>query len=231
MQRKVIPELLDEDRGTAAEITANFADLGLVNRYFGGTQTTARLLRRVAAECDGRRLSLLDVAAGAGNLPISARHLLATGGIALSVVALDRRESHLNGASPAVCADGLRLPFRDGAFDVVSCSLFAHHLEPEELRCFAMEGLRVCRRGLLINDLIRSRIHLAMVYASFPLFRSRLSRHDGPASVRRAYTIDEMRRLMQDLPAARLEISRHYLYRMGVLVWKEGSNEQRVTST
>jgi len=224
MQRKVTPELLDEDRGTPAEITTGLADLELVNRCFGGTRTTARLLQRIAAECACRELSLLEVAAGAGDLTIGAQRLLAGCGIPLNVVLLDRRESHLQGASAtAVCADGLRLPFRDGAFDVVSCSLFAHHLEPDKLHDFVREGLRVCRRAVLINDLIRSRIHLALVYAGFPLFRSRLSRHDGPASVRRAYTIGEMQQLMQAVPAARLQISRHYLYRMGVLLWKQGA--------
>ena len=88
------------------------------------------------------------------------------------------------------------------------------------LQVFAREALRVCRRAVLINDLIRSRTHLALVYLGLPLFRSRITWHDAPASVRRAYTVDEMRELLSRLPAQRIEMSRHYLYRMGVLVWK-----------
>ena len=40
--------------------------------------------------------------------------------------------------------------------------------------------------------------------------------HDAPASVRRAYTREEMRSMLAELPAKRVEITRHYLYRMGV---------------
>jgi hypothetical protein len=81
--------------------------------------------------------------------------------------------------------------------------------------------LRVCRQALLINDLIRSPLHLGLVYAGLPLFRSRITWHDAPASVRNAYTIDEMRRILEGLPTQRITISRHYLYRMGVVVWKK----------
>jgi hypothetical protein len=55
------------------------------------------------------------------------------------------------------------------------------------------------------------------VYAGFPLFRSKLTRNDGPASVRAAYTPAEIREL---LPGMNIEIRNHYLYRMGVIVWK-----------
>jgi len=225
MRRTVVPELLDDDQGTPAEVAASLADLRQVNQRFGGTRTTVDLLRRVAACCGCRELSLLEVGAGAGDLPLGARRLLAAENVKLELTLLDRMWSHLNGSpAAAVCGDALQLPFRDSAFDVVSCSLLAHHFSPGELRRFAGEGLRVCRRAVLINDLIRSRLHLGLVYAGMPLYRSRLTRHDAPASVRRAYTLKEMRQVLQDVPAARIEISRHYLYRMGVLLWKEGSN-------
>jgi SAM-dependent methyltransferase len=224
MRREVIAELLDQDLGTPVEVAASLADLRHVNDWFGGTRTTITLLRRIAAECNCRKLSLLEVGAGAGELPLAAQRTLASDGTALEVTLLDRMWSHLpNNGVASVCGDALHLPFRENAFDVVSCSLLAHHLQPDALRLFAREGLRVCRRALLINDLIRSRLHLWLVYAGLPLFRSRITRHDAPASVRNAYTVHEMRRLLEGLPARRITISRHYLYRMGVLVWK-GSN-------
>jgi 2-polyprenyl-3-methyl-5-hydroxy-6-metoxy-1,4-benzoquinol methylase len=231
MRRKVIPELLDEDLGTPEEIASSLEDLRIINQRFGGTTTTVDLLRRVAAQTGLHELSLLEVAAGAGDMAIAVRSQLANNDLALAVVLLDRMESHLNGRqAQSICGEAARLPFRDRTFDVVSCSLFVHHLEPDEVRQFVSEGLRVARRAVLINDLIRSWLHLALVYAGLPSFRSRITRHDAPASVRRAYTIEEMRRLLCDLPATKLEISKHHLYRMGVLVWKN-SNEHLAFST
>jgi Methyltransferase domain len=124
-------------------------------------------------------------------------------------------------AGSAVAADALALPFPDAAFDLVSCSLFVHHLSPEQVTTFARESLRVCRHAVLVNDLIRSPLHLALVYAGTPLYRSRITRHDAPASVRQAYTIEEMRAFFQQAGAASVDIQRHYLYRMGVIAWKK----------
>lgn len=230
MRRTVIPELLDDDAGTPAEIAASLADLRAINERFGGIATSVSLLERVVRHCDCRELALLEVAAGTGYVPLAAQRHFAANGIDLRVTLLDRIASHMSGdATRAVCGDALRLPFRDGAFDVVSCSLFAHHLEPGELRSFVQQGLRVCRRAVLINDLIRSRLHLWLVYAALPLFRSRITRHDAPVSVRRAYTMEEMHQLLGDVPNGRVEISRHPLYRMGVLVWK-GSHQPSAIS-
>jgi SAM-dependent methyltransferase len=114
----------------------------------------------------------------------------------------------------------MHLPFRDNAFDVVSCSLFAHHFDPEPLLRIMGEALRVSRRAVIINDLIRSRLHLLLVYLGLPLFRSRITWHDAPTSVRAAYTIPEMRSSLAGLPSQRTTISTHLLFRMGVILWK-----------
>ncbi|MGA3053853.1 MAG: methyltransferase domain-containing protein [Candidatus Korobacteraceae bacterium] len=221
MRRTVIPELLDDDLGTVAEIAETLSDLRHINRWFGGMRTTTALLRRVGRECGSRKLSILEVGAGAGDVPLAAQSMLAAYGIGLQVTLLDRRWSHLpRGGAASVAGDALRLPFRDDTFDVVSCSLLAHHFEPETLVKFASESLRVCRHAVLINDLIRSRLHLLLVYLGLPLFRSRITWHDAPASVRRAYTCDEMRALLANAGARKVQVSRHYLFRMGVLLWK-----------
>jgi hypothetical protein len=84
----------------------------------------------------------------------------------------------------------------------------------------AREALRVTRLAVLINDVIRSPVHLVLTYAGLPLFRSRLTWHDAPASVRRAYTVEEMHSIMSRTAARKVAITTHYLYRMGVLLWK-----------
>lgn len=224
MRRVNTPEILDSADCPASQVQASLRDLSRINRWFGGVSTTRKLIERVAAATGSKHFSVLEVAAGFGEVPNVAAQQLSRKGITLDVTHLDRVPSHLLPGKKSVVADALSLPFPDGSFDLVSCSLFAHHLEPAELARFAAEASRVSRRAVLINDLVRHPLHLALVYAGFPLMRSYVSRADGVASVRRAYVPEEMRKIIASAfpngSASGLEIFRHYLYRMGAVVWK-----------
>jgi Methyltransferase domain len=172
----------------------------------------------VLAETRLPSLSILDVGAASGDGIDAVRNAT---GVAIRGTLLDRVPAHFNGyPGPKVAADALALPFRDQSFDIVTCSLFAHHLEPEEIILFAEEALRVSRVALLINDLTRSYFHLGLIYAGLPLFRSRATRHDSVASVERSYTSLEMQHILEHTSAARVEVHQTFLCRMGAIAWK-----------
>jgi ubiquinone/menaquinone biosynthesis C-methylase UbiE len=219
VRRVIIPELLDTDSGTAEEIAGSLRDLGRINRWFGGNATLASLVQKVAEQTGKNQLSLLDVASGNGEVARQLQSTLKKNGIDIAVTLLDRSPKHLDRSSRAVAGDALALPFQDSAFDVVASTLFVHHLEPAQVTEFTREGLRVCRAAFLINDLIRHPLHVALVYAGLPLFRSRITWNDAPASVRRAYTVEEMLESVRQANPRRVDLLRHYLFRMGVIAW------------
>jgi ubiquinone/menaquinone biosynthesis C-methylase UbiE len=228
MKRIPSRELLDDDAGTPSEIAESIADLHNINRRFGGISTTLQMIESIAESSGRNEFSMLDVGSGNGDLPATVQAKLQNRGITVKVTLLDRVYSHLGSGTPAVVGDALKLPFADDSFDLLTCNLFLHHLTPEEVVGFMGECLRCCRIAVGINDLIRSRLHLALVYAGLPLFHSRITRNDAPASVKQAYTTSEIRELMEQTIAERVDISKHFLYRMGVVAWKDGfGNGQR----
>jgi len=183
-----------------------------------------RLVERVAQASGKTTLSLLDVACASGDVPLQLQQQFASDSLTLNVTLLDRAATHLPRMQRAVVGDALALPFPGGAFDVVTCSLFVHHLEPNEIKVFANEALRVCRIAFVINDLVRSRVHHVLTHLALPMFRSRLTRHDARVSVQRSYTPGELRSMLAEAVADRIEITRFFLYRMGVIVWKRDLN-------
>lgn len=227
MKRVVTPELLDRDEGTPAEIAASLADLRRINRWFGGVGNTCQMIERVAGATRRKHFSLLDVASASGDVPQKAVKRLQDAGVELSITLLDRAPSHMRNGMNKVAGDALALPFRDNTFDLVSCGLFAHHLEPSEVIQFVNEGLRVARVAVLINDLVRHPVHLGLVYAGLPLFRSPLTHHDAPASVRAAYTRPEMLEMLKRSKAARVEVIWTFLFRMAAIAWTDEGREQR----
>lgn len=221
MQRKVVPELLDSDAGTEREVRQALRDLQRINTLFGGATSMAKMVRKVADETGQTKFRYLEVASGDGFLPRAANQWLASDGIELDIHLLDRAQTHLpESGVPTYVGDALALPFEDNSFDLIACNLFMHHLVSTDVLAFARESLRVARHAVLISDLIRSRLHLAMAHLGLVLFRSPITWHDSLASIRAAYTRAEVQQMLSKAGARKLEIDSYYLYRMGIVLWK-----------
>jgi len=215
-------EILDSDEVSPEVAAQSLRDLRWVNRWFGGVRTTTDLLRRAMRARNLRAASVLEVAAGDGYSIAQAARRLKVEGLEIEVLCLDRRRLPTNArcCERAVVGDALALPFSPASFDFVSCGLFVHHLAPAQVIDFLNGALAVARHAVLINDLRRSRLHLALVYAGWPLFRSRISWIDGLMSVRQAYTPRELREMMRQSRASCAELRTGYLFRMAAIAWK-----------
>ena len=218
-------ELLDDDRGTPREVADSLKDLRWFNRWFGGISTVRAVFDTVIQKQSASRLSVLEVGSGEGYVPGVLRSEFNRREMQLDFTLFDRAASHLpaNGAFPKVSGDALRLPFRDSSFDIVCSSLFMHHLGPEQVVDCLRESLRVSRVAVLIHDLVRHPLHLLLAYAGVPLYRSRITRNDAPASVWQAYTVAEMKGFLHQAGAPAVEVIEHYMFRMGAIGWKEAA--------
>ncbi len=219
---------LDDDR-LISELGANLRDIRRSNRYLGGASA---LLRRLQPYLDGTRsISLLDVATGSADIPVIIARRAACQHRSVSIVATDiagpvldeaRRQVDRSGLNTIRIeqADALALPYHDAEFDLVTCSLALHHFDPRRAVIVLSEMRRVARRAVFVNDLERSR--LAWVGAwllAHGTTRNRLTRHDAPLSVRRAYTKDETLGLCRRAGWPLPRFARARFFRM--VVWSE----------
>ena len=191
MRRVIGRELIDGPVDDAGELAGNLRDIAFSNARLGGIRPVARVVSRLGAR------TVLDVGSGMGDVALALVRAAERRGVALRVTCLDRSEQMLArarqaaGGHPAlvfVLGGGEALPFADGAFDVAMCTLALHHFDPEPARALLRELRRVSRLGPLVCDLRRSRTAYAAVWLWSRTSRNRLTRHDGPLSVRRAYT-------------------------------------------
>jgi SAM-dependent methyltransferase len=138
-----------------------------------------------------------------------------------TVVAVDIQWRHLaagrSGAAEAgasLTANAFSLPLSDGGADWVVSTLVFHHFSPDENRALLGELRRVARRGFALLDLRRHLVPWMFVsLAGRLVFESRVSLHDGQASVLQAYTPEEAGTIARGAaPGARVE--RVFPYRM-----------------
>ncbi len=212
-------EILDGDV-SPLEAEASLSDIEWVHRHLGGRILLRRhllpLLERIAGG-PGRRLSLLDLGCGSGHVGRDLVLAFGRRGGLLDVLGLDLKISHARLAERgrSVTADALRLPFSDGSADVVFSTLFLHHFSPEDLRRLLLDARRVARKAVISFDLSRHRVAAAAISVIGPLaFRTRISTHDGRASVLAAYTPAEIAALTAGvLPGATVRPA-------GLFVWQ-----------
>lgn len=201
-------ELLDGPLDDPETLRGNLRDLARINRWMGGTAASRRALDRLLA---GRTVphSMLDVGTGGADIPLALLDAARRRGHTLRVTGVDSRAEVLDAARAVdarlatadglelVVSDGLVLPWPDRSFDVVHASLLVHHLEPPDALAFLREAARVARIGVIVNDLVRARHHWLGARVLLGVgTRNRYTRHDGPLSVRRAYTRMELRALL-----------------------------------
>jgi ubiquinone/menaquinone biosynthesis C-methylase UbiE len=205
-ERVEAAELLDTPGQHAALVAANLADIARVNRLLGGAWLTQRALTTLLTNTrPAAPLTLLDVGTGTADIPQALLPWLEQCFGSVRVIASDLSPQIVGIAqgqvAPALrllAADGLRLPFADASCDVVACSLTLHHFAPADAVALLREMRRVARRGVVVNDLVRGRIfYLAALTLGRLASGNPLTRHDGPLSVRRAYTSAELRALLR----------------------------------
>lgn len=193
-------EILDRPTA-AADRAASLADIDRLNAWFGGYALTLREVRRVAGAAPGR-LVVLDV--GGGHAAFAARLVrwARRAGRAIRVVVVERDAETL-ALAERVCvgypeillvrADATALPFGSGAAAVVTAALTLHHLEPDAAVAALREMAGAARHAVVVNDLLRTRLALVLVWLATRLLGCHpISRHDGPLSVRRAYSRAEL---------------------------------------
>ena len=201
LSRSADRELLDGHDLEPAELRRNLDEMAMLNRLPGGVAASLDAVLALVGRGQGDRV--LDVGTGAGDFARRLRRRASA-----TIVLVDHSPEVLEVARRNVAgmedvtiveADARALPFADGSVAVAHASLLLHHLDPGEAVTAFREMRRVARIGVVINDLRRSRLALAM--AAVPILalaRARTTRHDGILSARRAYTLGELDDLAAD---------------------------------
>jgi len=239
-------ELLDRPDIPASDLAANFRDIKFLNRWFGGLTLVEKSLRPMLPALAPQGLHILDLATGVGDIPLALarrwqKHYEVTiTAIDLNpaIVELARQEAVKIGFSrfETHAADVFAYDFKlenRAPYDFVTCSLAFHHFSREQ--CLAMLSLmaKLARRGFVVNDLERSWFgYIGARLLCLTFTRHRLTRHDAPLSVLRAFTPAEFSALVRDAdlpPEFKVQVKKGTFSRLAIVgqrVWLEESSSK-----
>jgi 2-polyprenyl-3-methyl-5-hydroxy-6-metoxy-1,4-benzoquinol methylase len=204
-QRRRQPEIIDEPDLPPDRLHRALVGLERINWWSGSARILWPAVHAEAMQARPRPLSVLDIATGAGDIPIRLWRKARRAGLLLQLSGCDR--------NPVAVAHGRRRALEveapihffewdiwqdisPGEFDIVTCSLFLHHLDGDQAITFLRRMAASARCAVLVNDLVRSPAAFALAYVGTRvLSRSAMVHTDGPRSVQGAFTLEEVRGL------------------------------------
>lgn len=207
MKRELTSEIMDAPQVPRNDLDRALRYIRWINTRFGGVHALLSHLEPWSARWEkGRPVTLLDVGTGSGDLPLAAAKWAKARGHDLRVTGLDKHPTTTalardyisvnheggGGAVTIVEGDALELDqqYSAGSFDYVHAGLFLHHLNEDHIVRVLTSMNRIARRGIIWNDLVRSRIGYAFIWL-FTIGQPEIVRHDARVSVKAGFTKPE----------------------------------------
>jgi SAM-dependent methyltransferase len=131
---------------------------------------------------------VLDIGCGQGALLEEIRRRMS-----VEVVGFDLRPAPPHAPVPIFQGNAVSDPLP--AADVAVCVVMAHHLSEAEVAKLIQNVARSCDR-LILLDLVRHPVPLLLFRLFVRPFLCRINGLDGQTSIRRAYTVREMRKIV-----------------------------------
>jgi len=224
------PELMDDpglDEGLHHGALRGLARLNVVTR---SSHLLWVAIRRLADEVPDRPLRILDVASGGGDVAIGLWRKALRHGVDVRITGCDISPVAIRHAQEQATARQASVEFIQvdalagelpSDFDVVTCSLFLHHLEESDAVELFRRMASAARHLVLVNDLVRSRLnYLTASVASRLLSRSNIVHVDAPLSVQAAFTPHEAIRLAERAGLSGSTITQYWWQQRMVLSWR-----------
>ena len=228
LNRDLQPEVMDDPALEPGRHRRALRGLARLNLFSGSARILWPSIEALARR-ETRPLRVLDLASGAGDVPLGLWRRAVRSGLKLEILGVDvslhavrfaRENAERAGAAirfDRLDAFASPLP---ADFDVVLSSLFLHHVTEDEAVLLLTRMRDAARRVVLVNDLLRSTRGLALAHVASRLLTSSDIVHcDAPQSVRASFTRPELLALARRAGMDGARVSRHWPLRL-LLTWR-----------
>ena len=219
-------EIMDLYPLSPEETAHTYKLISRVNQCLGGISVILRHLSRFSpAWKPGETIRILDIGTGSADIPQAVVRWCRKRKYTVRVTALDLSGEALRMARSLLAdypeiqfvqGSCFELPFPDRSYDYVTSSMFFHHLADSEAIAALKAFDRIARRGIIINDLLRSRQAFWGIKFLASFTRDKYFKNDAPLSVLRGFVRDEAENLIRNSGLSYLRFYRHFAYRFAL---------------
>ncbi|MEZ4971203.1 MAG: methyltransferase domain-containing protein [Flavobacteriaceae bacterium] len=222
-RRSCTKELMDDPHLDTLSLQRVYADINRVNTVLKGFSLSLRAIEKIMAENPQDSYTIIDVGCGDGSMLGKMAEFYKDKPVNLDLLGVD-----LNSKSIALAQENFKeysnirfleldiLGPEAGELqcDILLCTLTLHHFDSNEIPIFLNQFVKLCRLGIVINDLHRSKLsyHLFRLF-SLIFIKTKIAKHDGLVSIKSAFTKLDLINFSIDLPHVEHDICWRWAFR------------------
>jgi 2-polyprenyl-3-methyl-5-hydroxy-6-metoxy-1,4-benzoquinol methylase len=198
-------EWMDRTDCSLKRLKNTYRYFSLINKLLSGWKGVYRKEIKPLIEEQGGKATLLDVGFGGGDIPLNINRWARNDGFDLQITAIETDQRAVEHVSESGQVDGLTFRhcstadlLKEGRnFDIVISNHLIHHLNDAEVRHLLDECDQLAKSRVIFNDIKRSDFGFLLFYLfALPAHFSSYIWMDGLISIRRSFTLEEIRSLL-----------------------------------
>jgi 2-polyprenyl-3-methyl-5-hydroxy-6-metoxy-1,4-benzoquinol methylase len=228
-QRSSELEIMDDFNYDQADLILTLKELKTINQWLGGNNVTLNALDKVIGMNPKKKEWIIaDLGCGGGDMMVEMAKWARKNRIKASFVGIDANQEIIRyaqkntAAFPEIsyeCANVFDEKWLATAPDIVTATLFTHHLDENSL-ILLLKHLKKNGGGhLIVNDLHRHRLAYWSILLLTSLFsRSPMVKNDGPLSVLRAFSRNDWLKTLKKSSIEHFTIKWFWAFRWQLIV-------------
>ena len=229
-QRLLKDEILDDLQLKGSDLNRTLEELTKINRLLLNTQTITKEVLNVISslEASEEEMTIIDLGCGAGDILIHLAAELQKRQIRAKLIGIDgnphsisfcreagKNYSNLRFISEDIQDPGFALP----PCDIMISSHFMYHLTESEIIHFLANQHAKIKHTIIISELVRHPIAYYLFRLISPVWGvGDITYRDGLTAIRRAYTFEELKRIIDKVNFLQKRHYRFLLFRQILVI-------------
>lgn len=219
-------ELLDNSGIPKEDLYQNLSELNIINSLLGGYNVILSGIKKLIALKTREEIYVLDIGSGGGDTlksidkKFNQKHSLQLTGVDLKEDCITYAKENCKGHNiQFIHSDYRELQSDSTEYDIITASLFCHHLNDEEIVALLKWMYCNAKLGIVINDIHRHFLAYHSIRLLTHFFSSSyLVKNDAPLSVLRAFTKKELIELINNAGISDYSITWKWAFRWMVCI-------------
>ena len=224
-------EIMDDLDFQGKEMKNVLGDLKKINKWLGGNTITLKGIEKLLSGFNKNdTITVLDIGCGDGEMLRKCAEYAKKNNLKFEGFGIDFNENILEYAEnqsrnfPNLKFQKVDVFLEEELIpncDIAICTLFLHHFNNKKIETLLKVLLRKVNKGIVINDLQRSKSAFELFKLISKLFlKTKTAKHDGLVSIARGFKKNELENISQKIPNQQSEIHWRWAFRYQWVVKK-----------